>query len=113
MDGDYICPNCQTLYTLEGLKDNEDGICLWCGCPLESLHGETFFNMQTLGQEPNNYPFKNRELNLMVTNLRVYPIDDVWHSVELLKNVKDRIKERKLFFEALIINGQKFELWED
>jgi hypothetical protein len=68
--------------------------------------------MQTLGQEPSNYTFKNMELNLMADNLRVYPIDDVWHSVELLKNVKDRVRERKLFFEALKLLGKKFELWE-
>jgi hypothetical protein len=42
--------------------------------------------------------------------LRVYPTDDVWHSIELLKKVKDRAGERKLFFEALKILGKKFDL---
>lgn len=109
MSGDYICPNCGTLYTLEDLEDNEDGTCMWCACPLESLHCETFYNKKTLGKEQ---PSTNRELNNMIYNLRVYPMDDVWHSIELLKKVKDRVWERKLFFEALKILGKKFELWE-
>ena len=112
MDGDYICPNCQMLYTLEGLEENEDGVCIWCGCPLESLHGETFFNMKTLGQEQATYASPNSELNNMIYNLKVYSIDAVWHSIELLKMVKDRVRERALFFEALKILGKSFEFWE-
>ena len=110
MSGDYICPQCGTLYTLEDLEDNEDGTCMWCACPLQSLHGETFYNMKTLGKEQPVYASTNRELNAMIYNLRVYPTDDVWHSIELLKKVGDRAGERKLFFEALKILGKKFDL---
>jgi len=110
MSGDYICPQCGTLYTLDDLEDNDDGTCMWCACPLQSLHGETFYNMKTLGKESPEVASKSRELNAMIYNLRVYPMDDVWHSIELLKKVGDRAGERKLFFEALKILGKKFDL---
>jgi len=107
MDELYVCPFCGTQYTLDNLEDNYDGICIYCGCPLESACGfESYSHVKSLGQ--NN----NGELNIMLRNLRSYPMDNVWHEIELLKNCKERIKGRLLFFEALKILGKKFELWE-
>jgi hypothetical protein len=66
--------------------------------------------MKTLGKEQPEFASKSRELSAMIYNLRVYHMEDVWHSIELLKKVRDRARERKLFFEALKILGKKFDL---
>jgi hypothetical protein len=108
MDELYICPSCGMQYTLDDLEDNDDGICIYCGCPLESSCGFEFYsNLVSLGQDNKD------ELNIMLYKLRNYFMDDVWYNIELLKNVKDRIRERRLFFEALKILDKKFELRED
>ena len=108
MDELYICPSCGGQYTLEDLEDNDDGICPSCGCPLESACGfESYSHLKSLGQADNG------ELDIMLYNLRSYPMDNIWHEIELLKNWKERLKERAVFFEALKRLNKKFELRED
>jgi uncharacterized paraquat-inducible protein A len=104
MDELYICPHCGIQYALNDLEDNDDGTCIYCGCPLESSCGDSYSYLQSLGQE---------ELNIMIQALKQYPMDELWHNIETEKDWKKRIKERKLFFEALKILNKKFELREE
>jgi hypothetical protein len=108
MDELYICPSCGMQYTLDDLEDNDDGICPSCGCPLESSCGfESYSYVKPLVQGNNG------ELNTMLDNLKNYPMDEIWHEIELLKNWKERVKGRTLFFKALKILGKEFELWDN
>ena len=108
MDELYICPSCGIQYTLDDLEDNDDGICEFCGCPLESACGFAPHSyVKPLGQANNG------ELNIMLHNLKNYPMDDVWHEIELVKNWQERVKRRPYFFKALKILGKKFELWDN
>jgi len=100
----WICPNCNSMFHEEQLEDNEDGLCEFCETPLQPLHAETY--------TPINKE-ENQPLNNMIYNLKVYPIQEIWHSIELLKDWKNRIEERKLFFRALKLLNKKFELWNE
>jgi hypothetical protein len=107
MDELYVCPSCGIQYTLDDLEDNDDGVCIYCGCPLESSCGfEDYSYIKSLGQD-------NNELNIMLYNLKTYLMDNVWHEIESLKNWKERVKRRGYFFRALKILGKKFELWDN
>jgi hypothetical protein len=118
----YICEHCHTIWHEEQLEDNEDGTCEWCGYPLELLEaeGDNFpfiHNPESVIGTPESQGVvhigKNSELLNMIKNIKTCQQDDVWKSIELLKNPIERASERKLFFQALKQLGKKFELKED
>ena len=113
MNLDYICPHCNAIYREKDLANNDDGICIYCGTPLQALEVDPYFPACDCDTHKPKYFSTNPKLNNMLKNLQMYPMNEVWHSIELLKKVKDRIEERKLFFEALKKLNKKFELWEE
>ena len=92
MNKEYICIGCGALYTIEDLEDNFDGTCYYCDCPLVPLNEES------------------AEVNKMIDELRHYPMESLWHSIEKSKDPKARLKFRGYFFKALKVLGKTFEL---
>jgi PHP family Zn ribbon phosphoesterase len=108
MQEKWRCINCKTEYTIEDLEDNFDGICDDCGGFLEKVGEHTNFKY-THAIQKNKY---QESLQIMIQGIKMGGQDKIWHNVELVKDVNNRIKERSLFFKSLEILNQKFELWE-
>lgn len=108
----YVCTHCNAIWHEEQLEDNEDGICEYCGHPLQLLEAEgDNFPYHCFNKEQVNGI--SQELNNMIKNVKTCGQDDTWHSIELLKNPLDRCQERKLFFQALKQLNKNFFLKGD
>jgi len=108
MNQKYVCFNCHTEFFIDDLVDNFDGICDECGCPLKKVEGDTFKYSSIIAD--NKY---QKDLQIMIHGVKTWGVDKIWHNIEKVKDVRNRVKERGLFFKALEILHQKFELWED
>jgi len=107
MNEKYICPQCHTEYTIKYLDDNFDGVCDDCLCPLKKVEGDTFKYSSIIAD--NKY---QKDLQIMIQGVKIWGVDKIFHNIEKVKDVRNRVKERGLFFKALEILHQKFELWE-
>jgi len=103
MNKEYICIGCGALYTIEDLEDNYDGTCYYCDCPLVPLDKSSFSSLYSINEE-------SAEVNKMIDELRHYPMESLWHSIEKSKDPKARLKFRGYFFKALKVLGKTFEL---
>lgn len=92
MENEYICPECQSLFTEQMYKQCE-GICPYCFGEIEVFPMDNFTPVCGLNSL--------QQVNNMIQFIKQYGQKDTWQSIEKLINPFERIAERKAFFEAL------------